>query len=474
MTATQTNTYADLQRVFEAQRLNAPTIALTTAKERIAKLKRMQAYIMAHLTEIEKAMFDDFAKPRAEVLIGEVYGLNSEIKFTCNKLSGWLKPQHVPTPLSVIGTSSYIKHEPKGNCLIISPWNYPLALAVKPLTSAVAAGNVVIIKPSEITPNTSAFIKNMIADLFPENEVAVFEGDASVATELLKLPFNHIFFTGAPAIGKIVMRAAADHLASVTLELGGKSPSIVDETANIKKTAEVMAWGKCLNNGQTCIAPDYVFVHQSKHNEFIEAYSSAIKKMYKTDGQEVAQSDSYARIVNNRHFGRLKSYLDDAVAKGATVNMGGQTNADTNFMEPTLLTNVTDDMKVMQDEIFGPLLPIMTYSDQQEVIDYINSKEKPLALYINSSNQKNIDYFLNNTTAGDTLINEVLLQFGNSEIPFGGVNNSGIGKSNGYFGFQEFSNMRGVMTRNFGTMSFLYPPYTPTVQKIISAFVKYF
>ena len=468
------STATQLKQLFDNQRQNTLNVALTTADERLAKLKKMQAYIATHLEEIQRVMFDDFSKPKVEVLMGEVYGVNSEIKHTIKRLKQWMKPLHVPTPLNVIGTSSYIKHEPKGNVLIISPWNYPFSLAIKPLISAIAAGNVVILKPSELTPHTSAFLKQMIADLFLENEVVVVEGDASVATELLKLPFNHIFFTGAPAIGKIVMRAAADHLASVTLELGGKSPSIIDETADIPKIARMTAWGKCLNNGQTCIAPDYMFVHASKKDEFLSEYQKCLTQFYDAEGQGVENSTSYARIVNARHFERVKSYLDDAVEKGARVETGGKTIAEQNFIEPTVLTNVTDDMKVMQDEIFGPLLPVLTYENPEEVIKYINSKEKPLALYINSRSQKNVDYFLSHTTAGDTIINDVLLQFGHTELPFGGVNNSGIGKANGFFGFQEFSNQRGVMKRQFGTMKFIYPPYTPQVKKIVDFFVKYF
>ena len=465
---------AQVLPLFEAQRQNALHIALTTADERIAKLKRMQVYISTHLEDIERVMFADFKKPKVEVLMGEVYGVNAELKHTIKHTKQWLKPQRVPTPLSVVGTSAYIKHEPKGNVLIISPWNYPFSLAIKPLISAIAAGNVVIIKPSELTPNTSAFLKQMIGDLFLPNEVTVMEGDAAMATELLKLPFNHIFFTGAPAIGKIVMRAAADHLASVTLELGGKSPSIVDETADIPKIAQITAWGKCLNNGQTCIAPDYMFVHASKKDEFLSEYQKCLTQFYNAEGAGVEKSASYARIVNTRHFERVKSYLDDAVAKGAKIEAGGQTIAEQNFIEPTVLTNVNDDMKLMQDEIFGPLLPVLTYENPEEVIKYINSKEKPLALYINSRSQKNVDYFLSHTTAGDTVINDVLLQFGHTELPFGGVNNSGIGKANGFFGFQEFSNQRGVMKRQFGTMKFIYPPYTPQVKKIVDFFVKYF
>ncbi len=474
MTTTESPQATDIQYIFKEQRNNAWAIALTTANERIEKLKKIQSYLLANQSAIERAMYDDFRKPSAEVMLGEVYSITSEIKFACKNLKRWMQPQRLSTPMGLIGTSSYIKHEPKGNVLIISPWNYPLGLAIKPLVSAIAAGNVAILKPSEMTPNTSQLIKKMISELFPENEVAAVEGDATVATELLTLPFNHIFFTGSPAVGKIVMRAAAEHLASVTLELGGKSPNIIDETADVKKVAAMTAWSKCLNNGQTCIAADYVMIHESKKEAFVNAYRDAVTEMYNTSGQGIENSDSYARIVNHRHFGRIKNYLDDAIAKGAKIEVGGGTMADQNFVEPTLLTHVNDEMKVMQDEIFGPVLPVLTYRDKEEVIAYVNSKEKPLALYIHSKNKQNIDYFLNNTSAGDTVINDLMLQFSNAEVPFGGVNNSGIGKSNGFFGFQEFSNLRGVTQRQFGTMSFIYPPYTDKVKKLIDLFVKYF
>jgi len=474
MTTTEPIQAVDIQPIFEVQRLHRAEIALTDAETRAEKLKKIKSYVLLHQSEIERVMYDDFRKPTAEVTLAEIYSITSEVKFACKNLKRWMKPHRLPTPLGMIGTSNYIKHEPKGNVLIISPWNYPLSLAIKPLISAIAAGNVVILKPSEMTPNTSKFIKKMIGELFDEKEVAVFEGDATVATELLKLPFNHIFFTGSPTVGKVVMRAAAEHLASVTLELGGKSPNIIDETADIKKVAAMTAWSKGLNNGQTCIAVDYVMIHESKKGEFVNAYRESVKQMYNADGQGVENSDSYARIVNNRHFNRVKSYLDDAVAKGAKIELGGTSIANQNFIEPTLLTHVNDDMKVMQDEIFGPVLPVMTYRNKEEVIEYVNSKEKPLALYIHSKNNQSIDYFLNNTTAGDTVINDLMLQFTNVEMPFGGVNNSGIGKSNGFFGFQELSNIRGVSKRQFGTMKFVYPPYTDKVKKILALFVKYF
>ncbi|GAB3882108.1 aldehyde dehydrogenase family protein [Spirosoma agri] len=463
-----------LKAVFASQRQQAQSMALTTADQRIERIRRIQMWVNAHEADIKQAMFADFRKPSAEVTLGELMALHAEIKHTIRHLKQWMKPQRLPTPMSLIGTKSYLHHEPKGNVLIIAPWNYPFVLTIRPLVSAIAAGNVAILKPSELTPHTAGLIKTMIAELFPPEEVAVFEGDADVSQALLDLPFNHIFFTGSPAIGRVVMAAAAKHLASVTLELGGKSPAIVDESAAIKQAAEQLAWGKCINNGQTCIAPDYLLVHQSIKQPFMLAFRDALTRMYRPTGQPIEQSDSYARIVNNRHFQRIRALVDDAVEKGATVTVGGTMNTDENFIEPTVLENVTNDMRVMQDEIFGPVLPVLTFSTLDEALTIVNQREKPLALYIHSRNRTNTQYILDRTSAGDTVVNDTLLQFANVELPFGGVNNSGLGKSNGFFSFQEFSNQRGIMQRDFGTMKFIYPPYTDKVKKLIDMVMKYF
>ncbi|AQG78367.1 aldehyde dehydrogenase family protein [Spirosoma montaniterrae] len=469
----QTTPRDAIQAAFDAQRKHAPQMALTTAEQRIERIKRIQSWITTHETDIQRVMYDDFRKPSAEVMLGELMAVHAEIKHIIKNLRQWMLPQRLPTPLSLVGTKSHIRHEPKGNVLIIAPWNYPFSLMIKPLVSAIAAGNVVILKPSEMTPHTANLVREMIAELFPANEVTVFEGDAAVSTALLELPFNHIFFTGSPAVGRIVMAAAAKHLTSVTLELGGKSPAIVDETANIKETAGRLAWGKCINNGQTCIAPDYLLVHRSVKEPLIQAMRETLTAMYSPDGKPIEQSDSYARIVNSKHFERVKGLLDDAVQQGATVAFGGNTNEADNFMEPTLLENVTDEMRVMQEEIFGPVLPVLTYENLDDALRTVNSREKPLALYIHSRSRQNTQYILDRTSAGDTVINDTLLQFGNVELPFGGVNNSGLGKSNGFFSFQEFSNQRGVMQREFGTMKFIYPPYTDKVKKLIGFFVKW-
>jgi aldehyde dehydrogenase (NAD+) len=472
ITSSAIDQQADIQAVFNRQRQHAPQMALTTATERIERIQRIRQWIETHEADLMQAMHADFRKPAAEVLLGDLGALIYEIKHTCKHLKGWMKPQRVSTPLPLIGTTGHVHHEPKGNVLIISPWNYPFGLALKPLVTAISAGNVAIIKPSEMTPNVSRAVKTMISELFPPEEVAVFEGDATVATQLLELPFNHIFFTGSPAVGKVVMAAAAKHLASVTLELGGKSPVIVDETANIQTAAEQIAWGKFFNNGQTCIAPDYLLVHESVKEPFMQAFRASVSKMYGANESAVAQSADYCRIVNGRHFKRVRHLIEDAVQQGARITLGGQTDESDNFIAPTVVEGVTDNMALMQEEIFGPVLPVIPYRDRDEVLRAINSREKPLALYIQSRSRQNINYIMERTSAGDTVINDLMWQFGHMEIPFGGVNNSGIGKSNGYFGFQEFSNQRGVIRRDFGTSKFIYPPYTDKIQKLISFLVK--
>jgi aldehyde dehydrogenase (NAD+) len=454
-----------IQNIFNRQLANRRNVAGSGAKERIGKLQRLQKYLLDHVDDACEATRKDFQKPEAETIIGELLVLHSEISYAIRNLPRWLQPQKQSIPLTAIGTSSYILYEAKGCALIIAPWNYPINLALKPLISAIAAGCVAIIKPSELTPNSSAFVREVIEHLFEPDEVTVIEGDADVSTQLLALPFNHIFFTGSPVVGKIVMRAAAEHLASVTLELGGKSPSIIDETADIGATARRIAWGKFFNNGQTCIAPDYVLVHESVKEEFVSELKRTVAEMFDRDGRGPQFSASYGRIVNEKHYERLSGYLQDATASGAVIEFGGAVIPEQRFISPTLLTRVNDSMLVMKEEIFGPILPVIGFPDLSFAVDYVNKNEKPLALYVHTRKNANSEFVLKNTSAGNALVNELLTQFGNPEIPFGGINNSGIGKSNGFYGFQEFSNAKGVMKRKFGTIRFLYPPYSDKLVK---------
>lgn len=459
-----------IQEVLRQQKDSILRLRNSSAKERILKIKSIKNYLFEHENEIIQALYDDFKKPKAEVYIGELMGVKHEINSALAHLEDWMQPKKVATPLVLAGTSSYIQYESKGLCLIISPWNYPLNLSLNPLIQAISAGNPVILKPSELSPNTSAFLSKMIRNLFEPSEVAVFEGDGSVASYLTEQKFNHIFFTGSPAIGKIVMGAAAKNLASVTLELGGKSPAIVHDSANILASARKIAWGKFLNNGQTCIAPDYVFVHQSLYHELITELKKAIQEFY----PNTKETKDYARIVNNRHFHRIKNLLDQAVAQGAKTEAGGECISEQNFISPTLLTNIKMDMEIMKEEIFGPLLPIISYSNQDEIIDYLNAEEKPLALYIFSENKTFNEFILNHTSCGGTVINDCLIHFGHQNLPFGGVNNSGIGKSGGQFGFLEFSNQKAIVKQNTHFLKMLYPPYSLNTNWLIRTIYKWF
>ncbi|MEM8908256.1 MAG: aldehyde dehydrogenase family protein, partial [Bacteroidota bacterium] len=341
-----------------------------------------------------------------------------------------------------------------------------------PLISAIAAGNTVMVKPSEHTPNSSALMKKMVAEVFSEEEVVLIEGGVEAAQKLLALPFNHIFFTGAPSIGKIVMAAAAKNLTSVTLELGGKSPTIVDKTANIDTAARRIAWGKFMNNGQICIAPDYVFVHEAVHDQFISKVQDYVQQYYSEDPSKAA---SYSRMVNHRHYQRVKNYVKEALQKGASAKLGNQFDDQQDYIAPTVLTKVPMDAQLMQEEIFGPVLPVHSFKDIDEVIAIINSKEKPLALYIYSQNNKNINQVLNNTRAGGGCINHNAVHFFNSNLPFGGSNNSGIGKGHGWYGFQAFSNPRGTLKQHIpNALELLLPPYNNFKQKLIDLTIKYF
>ncbi|WP_298761425.1 aldehyde dehydrogenase family protein [uncultured Psychroserpens sp.] len=464
------NKYFEL---FETQKTNQYHIGNTTYKARIKKLKALKfALERIYKNAIEEALYQDFKKPKVETGLTEIYLVVKEIKYTIANLRSWLSDQRVSTPLTLLGTSSYIRYEPKGVCLIISPWNYPVNLTFGPLVSAIAAGNTVILKPSEMTPNTSAVMAKIVKDVFNENEVALVEGEVEVAQELLKLPFNHIFFTGSPTVGKIIMSAASKHLSSVTLELGGKSPTIIHESVNLKAAIKNIVWGKYLNNGQTCIAPDYVFIHESIKDEFIEAFKAKALEYY---SENPKTSESYSRVVNEKHFNRLVASIENAKEHKAMIELGADYDEASNYIAPTLISSLPEEATLLTEEIFGPILPIKTYKTIDEVIDYINSKEKPLALYIYARSKKVINRIIHSTRAGSTCINSNALQYSNHHLPFGGSNNSGIGKAHGFFGFQEFTNARSVLRRHtIGPLYLLFPPYNKLKEKITNAAIKWF
>lgn len=458
--------------IFKALKVKSTEVRLTNYKTRRKKLKQLEQALLNYRGRLYEAMWNDFQKPQAEVDLTEVYTTLSEIRLARKELYFWMRDEKVSTPLPLLGSKSFIRYEAKGVCLILAPWNYPIQLVLAPLISAIAAGNVAIIKPSEHTPHTNKVLKALLAECFEENEVCLLEGGVELATELLSKKFDHIFFTGAPEIGKIVMGAAAKNLTSVTLELGGKSPTIIDETANLKKIVPRIGWAKFVNAGQTCIAPDYVVVHESQKDKLVTELKNYIEKAF---GKESLQSEDYPNIVNTRHFDRINGYLQNDVSGGAKVVYGGAINAEMNTIQPTIVVDPPMDGDLMTEEIFGPVLPILTYNNKEEVIELINSKEKPLALYIFSEKSKNIKYFLDHSTAGGTCINAAALHIGNYNLPFGGVNNSGIGKSRGKFGFLEFSNARGVYKQVLpSTVELMAPPYTNFKQKLIDLTIKWF
>jgi aldehyde dehydrogenase (NAD+) len=469
-------TYSSIDQVFGQQQKTARTWRSSTADERIVRIQQLQNWILQHQDEIRKAIYDDFQKPATETDLSEIFPVNSEINHTIKNLKSWMKPKSVSTPLAMLGTKAKILFEPKGTALIIAPWNYPFNLAIAPLVSALAAGCTAILKPSEMTPHTSQLIQKMISEIFPVSEVAVFQGASDVAQDLLRLPFDHIFFTGSPAVGKIVMRAAAENLSSITLELGGKSPAIVDKSADLKDAAEKIVSGKFINCGQTCIAPDYLLVDQETFPQLVQELKKALQKMYNSEEKGIDQSPDMARIVNERHFIRINGYLTDAIEKGAKIEVGGKTDISQRYIEPTILSNVTDQMLVMQEEIFGPILPVQIIQDLDEAISYIDSKPKPLALYYFGKNTDASQKVLKHTSSGNAVINDCVLHFIHSEIPFGGVNNSGIGSAGGHFGFLAFSHQKGILRQRIGfnNASLLKPPYTETTKKLIKTMIKWF
>lgn len=462
--------------VFENLKVAAATFRAEPVQNRKSRLRSLRTWIKANRPAIQQAIFNDFRKPSAEVDTTEVFPALDEIKFALDNLDRWTKPKKVDAPITMIGTRSNIVYEPKGLCLIISPWNYPFNLSIGPLVSALAAGNNIILKPSEHTPHTSALIKKMSDEVFDPKVVTVCEGGPEVSEALLKLPFDHIFFTGSPSIGKLVMKAAAENLASVTLELGGKSPTLVTSSARIKDAAQRIAMAKFINNGQTCIAPDYVLVHQTIATEFTSQLKQQVQKLFLGDKKNIQDSPHYARIVNQKHFNRLNALLQDAIDKGAKLQMSGPVEQSERFIHPMILSNVAMNSLMMAEEIFGPILPVLSYETFDEAIAMVNKRPKPLALYFFGSNKDELQKVQLQTSSGSICINDCAIQFLHHNLPFGGVNNSGIGKSHGYYGFLAFSNEKPVLRQRNGFTSFLpfYPPYTRGVQRLISWLLRLF
>ena len=452
---------------------NKTIVNNSSARTRIKKLKKLKEIILKNRVKIKEALKKDFKKNPSEVDLTEIFPIVSEIHFTINNLRKWMKDEYVRTPLTLLGSKSFIRYEAKGLVLIITPWNFPINLSFISLINALSAGNSILIKPSEITSETSYVIKDIIEETFDEKEVSVVLGGVDLAKEILKLKFNHILFIGSPTIGSEVMKSASIHLSSVTLELGGKSPTVIDKNCDLKKAAKRVVWAKLINNGQVCIAPDYVLIHEDIKNKFVKYVINSIKKLY---GDNINNSQSYCRIVNNNHFKRLKNLIDDSLKNNSKILYGGNTDSNENYIEPTLIENIDKDSKIFNEEIFGPILPIFTFKKIDEAITFINKKNKPLALYIFSSDNKNINKVLEETSSGGVCINHNTLHYSNYNLPFGGIGNSGFGRCHGEFGFKELSNKKSIFKQflPFSPTDILMPPYNSFKQKIINLIIKYF
>lgn len=433
---------AEITRVFARQMAHQWDAKASSSTQRKDKLRRLKAAVQGHAEEIVAAVRQDTRKPENEIRVTELLNVLANIDRNIDNLDAWMKPVEVQPTLNP-DDKARIVHEARGVCLILGPWNFPLGLVMGPLAAAIAAGNCCMVKLTDLCPATARIAGVIIREAFAEEEVALFEGDVDVATALLELPFHHIFFTGSTRVGKLVMAAAARHLASVTLELGGKSPVIVDTDADVQKVAADLAAAKQFNGGQACICPDYVFVSPRQQDALVAAFRDRVKQnLYREDGS--LKKESIAQIVNEQNFARIQRLFDDALSQGARVAVGGTFEPADRTIHPTLLTGVTPDMQIMQEEIFGPVVPVMTYESLDEVIAFISARGKPLALYLYGNTPENLERVLQRTSSGGVTINGFFSHYLENQLPFGGVNQSGMGSYHGVFGFRAFSHERAI------------------------------
>lgn len=430
------------------------------------QLKKLSKAIKSYESDILEALYTDLGKNKVEAYATEIGITLKSIKNARKELKNWTKTKNVDTPLYLFPTKSYIKKEPYGTVLIIAPFNYPFQLVFEPLIGAIAAGNTAIIKPSELTPNVARVIKRLINETFDANYIEVIEGGIGETQTLIHLPFDYVFFTGSENVGKIVYQAASENLVPVTLEMGGKSPVIVDETANIKVASERICFGKFTNAGQTCVAPDYILVHESVKDDLITALSKTLREFY---GQNIQQSPDYGRIVNLKHYHRLTSLLNSAQMN---IVFGGHSDEDERYIEPTLLDHVTSDSAIMQEEIFGPILPILTYQSLDEAIAFIHQRPKPLSLYLFSEDENATQRVINELSFGGGAINDTLMHLANPKLPFGGVGASGMGRYHGKYSFDTFTHEKSYIFKSTRLESGVHlPPYKGKF-KYIKAFFK--
>lgn len=434
------------------------TKALSWRKQ---QLKQLKLLLSKHETELLQALQQDLGKPAFEAMLSEINYLHTDINHCLKKLSSWAKPRRVSTGLRTFPSMAFVQPEPYGSVLIISAWNYPLQLAVAPLVAVLSAGNCAVVKPSELAPATSAAIAKLLPLYLDPEAVAVIEGSVTETTELLKLPFDHIMYTGNGQVGKIVLRAAAEHLTPVTLELGGKSPVYVDSSADLKLTAQRIAWGKWLNAGQTCIAPDYILAHKDIVHALLQEIHHQLLQMY---GNDPKLSPDYGRIINQRHLQRVQSYLDQI-----EVYCGGVVDAEQRYLSPTLVLDPPLDSLLMTEEIFGPVLPVLTISSFDAAVGFVLQRDKPLSAYLFSNNSTQQQQWVEQISSGSQCINDVLMFMAVSELPFGGVGPSGMGQYSGKAGFEQFSHLKSVLKRPlWPELPVRFAPYASWKAKVLS------
>ncbi|UTH11197.1 aldehyde dehydrogenase [Macrococcoides canis] len=430
------------------------TQATKDIKFRKKYLKALKKSIKKHESDILDALKSDLGKNKVEAYATEIGFVKKELSYIIKELKNWAKTKSVTTPMMQFPAKSFIKYEPYGTVLIIGPFNYPFQLVMSPLIGALAAGNCAVVKPSEMTPQTSMVVQEILEEVFPENYVKVIQGEKEVTSQLLDERFDYIFFTGSTKVGQIVYEKASKHLTPVTLELGGKSPAIIDDTANLKVAAERVAFGKFMNAGQTCVAPDYVLIDNKVKMKFVKALQSTIQEFY---GTQTEQSEDFGRIVNDNHFNRLVNIIEDSRQQ---VIYGGESNADELFVAPTIILDPELSDSVMQQEIFGPILPIIGYETLNEVYDIVEQYEKPLALYLFTEDSDQITAVFNRLSFGGGCVNDTILHLANPNLPFGGVGHSGIGSYHGKYSFELFSHEKSYITKSTKLESgLLFPPY---------------
>lgn len=443
---------ADVTQIVDRQRRYFQSGKTKDISFRVEQLKKLKKLLKAHEQEIFDALANDFSKPPFETYATELGILYTELDHLTKNVASWAQPKNVRGSLINMPSNSTIYSEPYGIALVIGAWNYPIQLTLSPVIGAMVAGNCVIAKPSEMASHSSAIMAELINNAFEPGYLHVVEGAAETTQALLDEPMDYIFFTGSTRVGKIIMKAAAEQLTPVTLELGGKSPAIVDETADLKTAAKRIAWGKFVNAGQTCVAPDYLYVHASMQSQLIDALKQSIHDFY---GPEPRQSPDYSRIINDDHFQRLTGFLDNG-----TLAAGGKHESHNRYIAPTVLSDISWDDAVMQEEIFGPVLPVLSYDDIEEVITAITARPKPLALYLFSEDKNRQQRIINEIPFGGGCINDSIAHLGNHNLPFGGVGNSGMGSYHGKASFDLFSHQKSIMKKTtFFDIPLRYAPY---------------